>query len=57
MWNDGGWAQGAYLAIVAPGDSDAVGGGGKVHEMGEVDGSAGPLGFHTRLVGRVVARH
>lgn len=47
-------AQGAHLAVVAPGDSDAVGGRGQIHEVGEVDGSTGPLGFHTRLIGGVV---
>jgi hypothetical protein len=46
---------GAHLAIVAPGDSNAVGGRGQIHEVGKVDGAAGPLRFHTRLVGGIVA--
>lgn len=65
MWKDGllgtgkheavgCWAR-AHLAIVAPGNSNAVGGRGQIHEVGKVDGAAGPLGFHTRLVGGIVA--
>lgn len=46
---------GAHLAIVAPGDGNAVGGRGQIHEVGKVDGAAGPLRFHTRLVGGIVA--
>lgn len=45
----------AHLAVVAPGDSDAVGGRGQIHEVGKVDGAAGPLGFHAGLVGGIVA--
>ena len=44
-----------HLAVVPPGHGDAVGGRGQVHEVGEVDGAAGPLGLHSRLIGRVVA--
>lgn len=45
----------AHLAVVPPGHGDAVGGRGQVHEVGEVDGAAGPLGLHSGLVGGVVA--
>lgn len=39
-----------HLAIVPPGDGDAVGGRGQIHEVSEVDGAAGPFGFHSRLI-------
>lgn len=44
-----------HLAIVPPGDGDAVGGRGQVHEVSEVDGAAGPFGLHSGLIRRVVA--
>lgn len=50
-----GRSPGSHLAVVAPGDRDTVGGRRQVHEVGEVDGPAGPLGFHPGFVGGVVA--
>lgn len=41
---------GTYLPVVPPGDSDAVGGCRQVHEVGEVDGTTGPLRFHSGFV-------
>lgn len=46
---------GAHLAIVTPRDGNSVGGRGQIHEVGKVDGTAGSLRFHTRLVGGIVA--
>ena len=55
-WRAGGQRPNpTHLAIVPPGDGDAIGGRGKVHEVGEVDGATRPLGLHSRLIRGVVA--
>lgn len=49
-----GRQRGADLSEVAPGDVDAVGGGGEVQPGRDVDWATGPTGFHARLIGGVV---
>lgn len=41
---------GTYLPIIPPGNGDAIGRCGQVHEMGKVDGTTGPFRFHSRFV-------
>lgn len=41
---------GTYLPVIPPGNGDAIGRCRQVHEMGEVDGTTGSFGFHSRFV-------